>query len=61
MEKMLQVKDVQEHLGVCFDTAYKLFKVKGFPKIMIGKRYFVFEDDYIKWLKEHKKSNGIFV
>ena len=41
MEKMLTVNDIQEHLHICKNTAYKLLKIKSFPKIKIGKAYVI--------------------
>ena len=53
MEKMLTVNDIQEHLHICKNTAYKLLKIKSFPKIKIGKSYIIPEDQYLKWVKDN--------
>lgn len=37
-------------------NTYKLFKIKGFPKIKIGKKYFIEEKELQKYLKEHSES-----
>lgn len=37
-------------------NTYKLFKLKGFPKIKIGKKYFIDEKELKKFLKEHSES-----
>ena len=57
MSKLLTPKDVQGVLNLGKNTTYKLFSLKGFPKIRIGKKYFVYEDDLENYLKEHVKSN----
>ena len=57
MSKLLTPKDVQGVLSLGKNTTYKLFNLKGFPKIRIGKKYFVYEDDLENYLKEHVKSN----
>ena len=53
MEKMLTVNDIQEHLHICKNTAYKLLKIKSFPKIKIGKAYVIPEEQYLKWIKDN--------
>ena len=53
MEKMLKVSDVQEHLHISKNTAYKLLKIKSFPKIKIGKNYIIPEEQYLKWVKDN--------
>ena len=57
MSKLLTPKDVQSTLNIGKNTTYKLFKLKGFPKIKIGKKYFIYEDDLEKYLKEHIKTS----
>lgn len=56
LNKLLTPKDVQFILNIGKNTTYKLFSLKGFPKIRIGKKYFVYEDDLEKYLKDHIKS-----
>lgn len=53
MEKMLKVSDVQDHLHISKNTAYKLLKIKSFPKIKIGKNYIIPEGQYLKWVKDN--------
>jgi len=55
-EKMLTPKEVSEIIGIGITNTYKLFKLKGFPKIQIGKKYFVNESDLNNFLLEHRKS-----
>mgnify|MGYP001088307820 CR=1 FL=1 len=57
--KILKVSDIQEHLGISKDKAYKLVKMKSFPKIQIGHRYYIPQDEYEKWLGRHLKSKII--
>lgn len=56
MNKLLTPKDVQEIIGISKTTTYKLISLKGFPKIRIGKRYFVEEEKLKAYLSEHSKS-----
>ena len=53
MEKMLKVSDVQDHLHISKNTAYKLLKIKSFPKIKICKKYIIPEEQYLKWVKDN--------
>lgn len=52
---MLKVKDIQEHLGISRKKAYDLVTMKGFPKITIGRGYYIPEDQYKKWINENVK------
>ena len=40
-------------LGVSKNTAYRILKLDGFPKIQIGKKFFIPEDDLEIYLKKH--------
>ena len=52
-EKLLKVKDVQEIIGCGKSRAYELFQQKDFPKIVIGKRYYILESEFYGWLKRY--------
>ena len=51
--RLLSVNDVAEILGSRM-MAYRLFKVKDFPKIQLGVRSFVREDSFEQWVLEHE-------
>lgn len=53
--RMLTPKMVSQELNIGITNTYKLFKLKGFPKIQIGRKMFVEEEDLKKFLDEHKK------
>lgn len=53
MQRMLKVKDIQEILGCGKNTVYKLIMQPNFPKIKIGKIYYVPEEDFEKWIKKN--------
>lgn len=56
MQKILKIKDIQEILGCGKNTAYKLVTQRSFPKIKIGKTYYIPEDEFEKWMKTHLKQ-----
>lgn len=56
---ILKVTDIQKHLGIGKTKAYELVKLKGFPKIKIGHRYYIPEDAYEKWLHDNLKRTII--
>ena len=56
MDKMLKVSDVQKHLGISKNRAYELVKMKTFPKIQIGHRYYIPETEYNKWISNNVKN-----
>lgn len=48
--KLLQVKQLQEQLGIGRDTAYALMHAACFPSIKIAGRYYVAQDKLDNWL-----------
>ena len=51
MEKLLTVKDIQEKLHMGRNNTYKLINQKGFPKIVIGKKILIPEEEFEKYIK----------
>ena len=51
---LLTVKELGTVLKVGRDTAYALMKSKGFPSIVIGKRYFVTERALHEWIRQYE-------
>lgn len=60
LPRMLTPQDVQRHLGINKNKTYALIKRKGFPRIMIGSRYLIPEDEYMKWIRKNL-GNEIFI
>lgn len=56
---MLKASDIQHHLGVSKNRAYDLIRLKSFPKIQIGHRYYIPEDAYLQWLEDYTKNRII--
>lgn len=52
---MLSAKNVANALGISESKAYELFRSKGFPVIVLGRRKLVAKDKLIEWL--NKKAN----
>lgn len=52
--RLLNVKEVSVYLGVGQDTIYELVKQEDFPSIRIGRKFMVFEEDLLEWLKDHR-------
>lgn len=53
-ELVLNVKELQDALGIGRDTAYDLMRSKAFPSIRIGGRYVVEKDALQAWLKLYR-------
>lgn len=51
--KILKVKDVSEKLGCGINRAYDIVNQNDFPKIKIGGRIYIPEDEFEKWLKSY--------
>ena len=59
MQKILTVKDVKEILGCGINQAYALVNQEDFPKVKIGRKICIPEDEFEKWIltylrKEYK-------
>lgn len=57
LPKMLTVMDIKNHLSVSKTVAYKIVQLKDFPKIKIGHKYIIPEDEYLKWITKHVKTD----
>lgn len=53
MTNMLTVQEVQGKLKMSKNTVYKLVKLKGFPKVCIGKKILIPEDKLEKYIEKH--------
>ena len=60
MQKMLTPKDVQTLFGLSQTKVYRLIEAKGFPKIKIGRQYYIPEADLEHWV-EKNKGNEIMI
>lgn len=56
MENLLTVKDVQEKLKLGKNNTYKLINQKGFPKIIIGKKILIPEEQFEKYIMSHIRT-----
>lgn len=53
MDKLMTAKDIVEILGCSKEFAYVIIHMNGFPKIKIGRRYYVVKKDWDTWLSNH--------
>lgn len=53
MQKMLSPKDVQKIFGCSRNKVYQIIESKGFPKIKVGKQYYIPENDLEKWITKN--------
>ena len=51
--QILHPKDIKNHLNIGNDKMQKLLHTPGFPVIKIGKRYYIPEQEYYKWLQKN--------
>ena len=56
-DQLLTPKDISALLKCGKTTAYKLFNLKGFPKVKIGKRYYVKESSFWEYISDHEHTN----
>lgn len=55
---MMSAKTVATTLGISESKAYEIFRSKGFPVIVLGRRKLVAKDKLIEWL--NKKATDTF-
>ena len=56
LENLLTVKEIQERLKLGKNNTYKLINKKGFPKIIIGKKILIPEEQFEKYIMNHVRS-----
>ena len=57
MQKMLSPKDVQKIFNCSRNKVYQIIEVKGFPRIKVGKQYYIPENDLEKWVEKNKGND----
>lgn len=57
--KLLTVKDIQSIFNCSSHKAYSIMRSDTFPSTKIGKQYYVTEDNFNKWLENHKYKTVI--
>lgn len=50
---MYSVEDVRKSLGCSKDKVYQIIHSVGFPKIKIGRQFYIPIDEYNKWIENH--------
>ena len=53
MERLLTIKDIQEHLQIWRNRVYQLIKIDSFPKIKIGNTYRIPKQKYLEWIQNN--------
>nr|WP_197217063.1 helix-turn-helix domain-containing protein [Cytobacillus firmus] len=51
MPEVLEVKDLQDFLGIGRSQAYKLVKSNSFHTVRVGKRILVSKKSFLKWFE----------
>lgn len=57
MQRMLSPKDIQKIFGCSRNKTYQLIETKGFPRIKVGKQYYIPEIDLEKWIEKNKGND----
>ena len=53
MENFLKPKDIKNILGCSERKMYDIIKKKSFPKIKIGKQYYIPDDAFREWSRTY--------
>ncbi len=48
---LYKVKDLQRILGCGKNKAYSIMESSGFPRVQIGREYYVEKEAFAKWIK----------
>ena len=56
--KILNVKQVQELLGLSKSSTYKLLKNPNCPTLKVGGNYKIMEEDLLNFLKQNNKNQS---
>lgn len=57
LNEYITVKDLQNIFKCSKNKAYKIVQLNGFPKIRIGKNYYINREHFIKWQKENLNTS----
>jgi hypothetical protein len=50
LSRLYTVEDIREIFGCGKNKAYGIVASAGFPKIQIGRQYYIMPDEFDKWL-----------
>ena len=53
MERLLTIKDIQEHLQIGRNRVYQLIQIDSFPKIKIGNTDRIPKQKYLEWIQNN--------
>ena len=53
MKEYLKTKDIQAILGCGKNKAYQIVGTNGFPKVIIGREYYISSVEFEKWMKNN--------
>lgn len=54
LPELMSVKEFREYLHISHEKAYQLVKMRSFPSIRIGNRYYVNKERLIQWLEKQE-------
>ncbi len=57
MKEVYHVEDIMRILGIGKNTAYKLMQSAGFPATKLGRKYFITEEEFSRWLERNAGKN----
>lgn len=52
-KKMYTVKDIKEYFNCGINQAYSIVSKRDFPKIKIGRKYYVPKEQFEKWISRN--------
>lgn len=57
IKKMLKPKDIAKILGCSMTRVYNIINRKDFPKIIIGKRAYIPQEEFENWIKNYGEES----
>lgn len=55
-KKMYTVKDIKNYFNCGINQAYSMVSRKDFPKVKIGRRYYIPQEQFEKWIIRNSYS-----
>lgn len=56
LPKLLTAQEVKEYLHIGNEALYRLLAEKDFPSFKVKHKYYIMEDDFMKWMKDSSKK-----
>lgn len=57
VQNLYKISDIQKIFSCSRGKAYGIIHLPGFPKLQIGRQFYVVPEEFMKWLKMNKDNS----